>query len=253
MEAHNVFFAPSKRKHEDDSVVDLLSNVSLSPRKKLRQDASLATIFEERPNVVTSAGLDISPPPEIDLAEEVPELSPVCPSDEKAIVLYKPIFSPAFLDGPKVASLNLPTELTSILLSRGMPDSTKVLAAPVTGDWFGGNSSIKSTDGETSEERMMSEATPDNRLAVIPWLPNSTSSDAIGFSMASNNQMATSQAETDEMGIEGSLDSEAMEEDNELVVNDSFLYNDSLLRFGTEPWQQYGVPQPQYNSVMWSH
>lgn len=231
-----------KRKHDAD-----LANYA----KKPRLDSGLTTIFEKFPTMETPVDIHVSAPPlEIDMPDEVPTLSSACPTNERAIVLYKPENPELFISKPipRAPIIQLDRRIfTAELLSAsntlrqlGVLTSTSAGPGLVTG-------------AATSEDIL------DNRLAVIPWVSNSTSIPATSLGFPPANQMEASQAlseaisSDDEMRVDSVLESEAMEEDSGLNVNEHTQPNNPIINFGTEPWQHYGVPYPQFGSVMWSH
>lgn len=263
METDDSPVARPKRKYDDDLVLDLFNNVSLSPHKKLRQDTGLPTIFEEYPYMATPAkhhddGVDISTAPGISLPEELPKLTPVYPADEKAIVLYKPVNPPMFPGGPSTGSSDFPIKLSTRIFTKGVLDASKLLKASKTYDQFhvfGAQEKNSSASGDLleSEERMESDATPNNRLAVIPWVQNPIKLPGVNMLPAGSKIPASQDGTTveDGMPVDNDGGAEAMEEDTALVDNSQ--HNNSILNFGSEPWQHYGVPQPPYTSAMWSH
>lgn len=249
-----------KRKCEDsDVVLELLNDVSISPHKKLRQElgsTSYSDTFMDAghfhsgySNIDTSIDVELVEklpndlqlcPPEIDLLEQLPEPLPSPPvNDERAIVLYKPVNPPLFPGGPSAGSQLM---LNANILSSGVLDSSNLLRGRNEGElsWLRVPSSGVRITELTEEEAKQH----DTHLAVVPWVPNSSMDILVSQTTAS--------PVFDKMCGEN-FDIEAMEEDNELSMD--FVNSqpgNSNINFCYEPWQQYGAPQPQYSSIMWS-
>eukprot|EP00249_Psilotum_nudum_P012265 c23681_g1_i1 orf=234-1025(+) len=255
-----------KRKEPDECVVDLFGHVSLAPAKRLRQDMSLPTIYEERPISVVSVDQSLDDAVLIPESTELPTVIPALlpdhlPADERAIVLYKPVNPPLFPGGPEVSD-GLPIRVHSKFLSgpNGLLDASSSLSSP----WLPGRLPMFS-GAMALKENLILEASDqlgkcsDNKLAMIPWLPPQVSLHSVGLVGSSSqeagaclNQATDGAVDSDQMPIEGECDATAMEEDS-VPENSTMSNNGTAPIRGAEPWQHFGVALPSYAPVMQSH
>ncbi|KAI5076558.1 hypothetical protein GOP47_0008623 [Adiantum capillus-veneris] len=264
----NPNFFPStprhKRKCDDsDAVLELLNGVSLSPRsKRMRQEfgsTSHCNEFVSNFASVPTPEVDFSDqpssemllaPPDVDVSEHLVEPLPSAPlNNERAIVLYKPVNPPLFPGGPSAGSQVF---LNARMLQTGVLDASNLLRNRKVEDlpWLQAPKSGVTIVDLSEEEASQPHVVLDNHLALIPWESNSTVN-----MLASQRAVQPCNVGIDGMSVDDATSGvEAMEEDNELSA--SFVnpqLSNSSSSFCYEPWQQYGPPQPQHSSVMWSH
>eukprot|EP00250_Pteridium_aquilinum_P000266 c10296_g1_i1 orf=172-993(+) len=273
MEDHTLLPGSSrfKRKCDDsDAVLELLNGVSLSPHsKRLRQEFGSTSHFSnstDAGHVLTGFSSACIPdielyeqppndlqlcPPDIDLPEQFSEPLPVPPvNDERAIVLYKPVNPPLFPGGPRAGTQIM---LNATVLSSGVLDASNLVRSRKDDEltWLRearNRTSIGNDSVVMEEEAKQSQSSYDNRLAVVPWVSNSP------VNMLDLHTAAQTASQDLDNNIGDCLDVEAMEEDNEMSMD--FVNSqpsNSNINFRYEPWQQLGVPQPQYGSIMSSH
>lgn len=185
-------------------------------------------------NSVLSSSLEIEMPDEPLLAS---------PTNDRAIVLYKPTNPELFLSKfiPRVPTI----EVDMKFFAPGMLGPESLLAPDTLHQLRVLRSSPPvATTGLTSKD------VSDNRLAVIPWVASPSSMPATGLKHPCTELTTASQIQSEAMegDVDMGEDAEAMDEDGAYVLESSQPSNPTNI-FGTEPWQHYGVPQPQFGSV----
>lgn len=166
-------------------------------------------------------------------------------TDERAIVLYKPTNPEFFWSKPIPRAPAV--QLDMRFFTAGMLGPESLSASDRLQQLL---RSTSATVGLTPKD------VPDNRFAVIPWVASSSNMPATGFRYAladeTTSQIPSEAIKGDEDMGENALESEAMDEDGDYEIQSSQPSNPTN-NFSTEPWQHYGVPQPQLGSVTWSH
>ncbi|XP_024403008.1 uncharacterized protein [Physcomitrium patens] len=299
----------AKRKEPEEAVVELLRNVSLSPPKRMRvADSWISTNSWPMPSFQPQ--LEAQPaPPQVDplnffqaLESPLPSPSPPPPvatavpasaTDEKAIVLYKPVNPPLFPGGPPTGSPEPPfiVDATGALAAcKGTDNNGSSVDTGHASSAFANSSStwtdlfealdlhgkkpslpirrlqrtsscsslprVSYSMNDTSMEETDTQLSS-SQLALIPYSPPAFLVPAANYT---HQSLPNSEAV-----LSGADPSEEMADDDAMDVMEDTLHGDGVATesgtefgspiptFGMSLWEPCDVFQPPCSQVMWSH
>ncbi|KAL5767393.1 hypothetical protein ACOSQ2_014176 [Xanthoceras sorbifolium] len=215
-----------KRKELDlDEVSDELHDFSLSsPARKIRRlNAQLPPIMEEEKEQEVLVEMSPSSPVYEGMVAE-PVSDPV--NEERAIVLYKPVNSPALLQSPSNVTVNL----GSLNLVSGFKNEFLRVRQ---------SSHMKlPEDDEYSDNK---NATTKNCLAVIPWVPSQSQfPHTSGVDVSQTEAPESMEAEDEQVEMD-------IEDSNTTNMEQGQMYEYGGMRDeGIHQWPQQHCMMPQF-------
>lgn len=272
-------FNHAKRK-EPDEVVDLLRNVSLSPSKKVRASTDSwvpNNLWQTASSQPQQQGNLLAPQAapgsaeDVDLVALAPPVSTATVAtgtEEKAIVLYKPVNPPLFPGGPPAGSSD----------PAFVVDTAGYLAACKALDLQGGKlplpsrrlqrtsscSSLPRFPASMDENAMEEEtdtqpSSSSSQLALIPYTPPAF------FVPSVDNTVQLSPPTTSDFPGADPIEDRIDEDDAMDVMEDSSTpggvgttdpssqFGSPIPMFGAGQWEPCEVFKAPYSKIMWSH